>query len=39
VAVASHADLAAMRLVAAADNGRLLAFPAGELKEMAKGVA
>jgi topoisomerase-4 subunit A len=37
VAVAAHADLAALRLVAAADNGRLLAFPAGELKEMAKG--
>jgi topoisomerase-4 subunit A len=37
VGVAAHADLAALRLVAAADNGRLLAFPAGELKEMAKG--
>jgi len=37
VAVAATADLAALRLVAAADNGRLLAFPAGELKEMAKG--
>lgn len=29
--------LASARLVAAADNGRLLAFPAAELKEMAKG--
>lgn len=30
-------NVAAARLVAAADNGRLLAFPAAELKELAKG--
>ncbi|EEG07129.1 DNA topoisomerase IV subunit A [Pseudogulbenkiania ferrooxidans] len=35
--VPASAKLDALRLVAAADNGRLLAFPAGELKELAKG--
>jgi len=31
------ANLDGLRLVAASDGGRLLAFPAGELKELAKG--
>ena len=31
------AGLDALQLVAAADSGRLLAFPAGELKELSKG--
>ena len=37
VALPASANLEALRLVAAADNGRLLAFPASELKELAKG--
>ncbi|WP_028535031.1 DNA topoisomerase IV subunit A [Paludibacterium yongneupense] len=37
VAIRTAAELAALTLVAAADNGRLLAFPAAELREMAKG--
>jgi topoisomerase-4 subunit A len=37
VALPTHANLETLQLVAAADNGRLLAFPAAELKELAKG--
>ena len=35
--VPAAANLDGVRLVAASDGGRLLAFPASELKELAKG--
>ncbi|MCW3480867.1 DNA topoisomerase IV subunit A [Neisseriaceae bacterium JH1-16] len=37
VAVPASAKLETLQLVAAADNGKVLAFPAAELKELAKG--
>ncbi|MDN0074428.1 DNA topoisomerase IV subunit A [Crenobacter sp. SG2303] len=37
VAVPAVAEWETLQLVAAADNGRVLAFPVGELKELAKG--